>query len=381
MHPGFHRLLKRFGYFACAALLSFCSDPVEPSFDLNYGLIYVDGFASTEPGLSYVVVLETVQEFGVDGLRFRDDATVRFRNVGTGAEVMLTVFEERYLPPDDFTVAPGEEWQMEVVLGSGKRIVSRPERVRDPVDIDALDVRYDPEVAFESIYSRLVPGHELLVDFTDPADEENFYLWQFRSHEQLSICARCEDKTVLREGECTTPYQNILTSPLLQYYTYFCDVPCWQIRYNRDIVLYSDEFSNGRPVVSLPVAQVLLFTKEDILVELQQHSLSREAYRYFLTLKDLTENNAGFNAPLPATLIGNLSNPEDEKEFVPGRFTAAAATIRRIYIERQSIREDPLEPRIIPQQEGPEAPAPQVTTAPCVESFFRTRTIPTAWPD
>ena len=109
MQRSFNRFLKRFGYFASAVLLSFCTDPVEPAFNLEYGLIYVDGFASTEPGLSYVTILETVQEFGVDGLRFRDDATVLFRNVGTGAETVLAPDEDRYIPPADFTVSPGEE--------------------------------------------------------------------------------------------------------------------------------------------------------------------------------------------------------------------------------------------------------------------------------
>ena len=371
------RFLIISGFF----LLTTCTDPVDPEFQLEYGLIYVDGFASTEPGYSYVTVLETGQEFGFDTNIFIDDAQVLFINVGTGEEVRLEPNQERYLPPADFKVQIGETWEMEVILSNGRRIVSEPERVRPNVPIDALEVRYDPEVAFETIFSRRVPGHELRIDFQDPSDEENSYLWQFRSYEPLTICATCVDLTILREGECINPFPNSPNSPLKRYYTYSCEGPCWQIRYNRNIEVFSDEFTDGTSIEALPVSQILLFTKEDILIELLQFSISREAYRYFVTLKDLTENNSGLNAPLPAALLGNLTNPEDQSEFVPGRFTAAAATVQRVFIERASIEEDALEELLISQPEGDEVPPPIVTSIPCKEGYFRTSQTPIGWPD
>jgi hypothetical protein len=131
----------------------------------------------------------------------------------------------------------------------------------------------------------------------------------------------------------------------------------------------------------LPVADSLLFTKRNILVELQQFHLTPEAYRYYKTLKDIIDNNSGFNAPLPAALVGNLFNSSDADECVLGRFTAASTSVRPLFIERIFIEENQLEDLLKTQPEGMEAPAVQVFTAPCQENRFRTSREPEGWID
>lgn len=170
-------------------------------------------------------------------------------------------------------------------------------------------------------------------------------------------------------------------SPIRPYYTYACKEHCWQIRYSDQISIFSDEFSDGATTTSLPVGNIVLYSKRNILLELQQFNLTPEAFRYFKTLKDIIDNNTGFNSPLPAALVGNLFNPSDPDEFVLGRFTAAAISVKPIFIERLFVDESPLEDEYITQGEGSETPPPQVFTAPCEESRFRTSRRPDAWVD
>jgi hypothetical protein len=170
-------------------------------------------------------------------------------------------------------------------------------------------------------------------------------------------------------------------SPLLDYYTYGCEERCWQVRYSDKVNIFSDEFTNGTTISILPVSDILLYTKRNILVELQQFALSEEAYKYYKTLKDLIENNSGFNSPLPAALIGNLYNPGESEDFVLGRFTAAATSVKPIFIERIFIEEEQLESVIYGQAEGLETPPPTVLTAPCEEGRYRTNIQPDGWQD
>src|SRR5690606_14002460 len=128
---------------------------------------------------------------------------------------------------------------------------------------------------------------------------------------------------------------------LLNRYTYTCEEPCWQIRYGNEVNIFSDQFSDGTLVRNLAVGEVVLYTTRNILVELQQFSLSAPAYRYYKTLKDLIDNNSGLNAPLPAALVGNLYNPADSEDIVLGRFTAAATTVTPLFIERIFVEEEP----------------------------------------
>ena len=88
-----------------------------------------------------------------------------------------------------------------------------------------------------------------------------------------------------------------------------------------------------------------------------------------------------FNAPLPAALVGNMFNPNDEEEFVLGRFTASAAVTKSIFINRIFVEGTPLEGILITQAEEDEAPSPIVITAPCEEGRHRTSVRPDDWQD
>lgn len=358
-----------------------CVDPVEPEFAFRLGLVYIDALAGTSPGSSYVKISESVNEFGINKNRFLSGAQVLFLNSDTGNTISLTEQEEVYVPPADFMTSAGEQWELRITMPDGTTYNSLPETVRQAVPITGLSVQYNPELIYNEGLDSRIPGHRISVDFVDPASTNNYYLWRYRSFERLVYCHQCFDRTVFRDGICEVINPGDFDSPLLIYYTYACEERCWQIRYSDEINIFSDTFSNGATVTQLPVSDIPLYTKRNLLVELQQFSLTEDAYRYYKTLKDLIDNNSGFNAPLPAALIGNLYNPEDSQDLVLGRFTAAATSVMPIFIERIYIDEEQLEPVIFGQAEGLETPPPQVLTAPCVESRFRTNEQPAGWQD
>lgn len=359
-----------------------CTEPVDPEFRYTDGLIYIDAFASNAPGSSYVQIYQSGESFDRRKNEFQGGAEVHFVRASDGYTVALQEAEDRYIPPFDFAVAQGEAWNLDVVLSDGRHYVSDAEQAVKPVAMGEVSARYDPELLFVEDYDRKVPGHRLSVSFQDPGGEENYYFWHFTSYEQLVYCQVCYNYSVFRDGACFTPNPNNPGPPLLRYYTYSCEEACWQIRYNEKVEVFSDEFSDGAVVTSLPVGDVLLYQKRNILVRLQQYALNREAYRYFKTLKDLVDNNSGFNAPLPAALLGNLRNPDNPEEYVLGRFTVAAQVSTDLFIDRIRIEEEQLEEIIFGQAEGfADAPAPVTTSAPCEEGPYRTSVKPEGWPE
>ena len=365
---------------APSVLLIGCTDPVNPEFQIAKGLVYIDAFASNAPGSSYVQIYISDQVYGRNTITFQGGAQVRFIRSGGGEVITLQETEDRYVPPTDFVIATDEAWELDVILADGRHYVSESETAVPVVEIGEVKVDYDPELVFVGDYNKRVPGHRISVSYDDPGDQENYYLWQFRSYERLFYCQVCYNYTVLRDGECFDPYPLTVGAPLQPYYTYTCEEACWQIRYNDKIELFADTFSDGAFVADRPVADVLLYQKSDVLVNLQQYTVNREAYRYFKTLKDLVDNNSGFNAPLPAALLGNLYNPEDSDEYVLGRFTVAAQAGANIFIERLSLPEDQLEALTFakPEEYG-SVPDPMETTAPCQDGPYRTSVMPNGW--
>lgn len=378
------KLEKRFRsilFFSLCPLLQACVDPVEPEFDYQLGLPYIDALLATNPGVSYVTIYESAREFGVNLNKVITGAVVSFVNKDTGTSITLQEQDGTYVPGEAFTATAGETWELAVTLPNGQEYRSLSETIPPAVPEQSLEVTHTPALFFSDEFEANVPGHRLLVDFEDPGGTPNYYYWRYRTYERLVHCRECYGGTIFRNNECiiVNPESDLFF--LKNYYTYACEERCWRIRYSDRIDIFSDTFTDGQQVTALPVADIVLFTRRDILVELQQFGISSEAYRYYKTLKDLIDNNSGFNAPLPAALIGNLYSTEDPEKVVLGRFTAASSIITPIFIERRFVEEEPLEPILLTQPEGDEVPPPVVTTAPCVESRFRTSEEPEGWQD
>ncbi len=357
-----------------------CIDPVEPEFEFQENLVFIEGFVATSTGASFVNLNESVLSGSGYLNIFIDGAEVNFINTNTNEIIRLIEEEETYVPPANFIASVGDSWQLEVTLSDGRQYQSLPEIISQPVAISSLSATYNPNLLFKESSNEFVPGHSVSVTFDDPIDKENYYYWRFRSFEKLITCWLCNDG-IFRNGACEDHDPPFGEG---HYHTYACETDCWKIRYNENIKLFTDRFSNGNTINELPIADVLLYSKRDILVEVQQYSLSLSGYNYYKKLKDVVENNSGFNAPPPAALIGNMFNPNDSEEFVLGRFTAASTVTSSIFIDqRTSISERQLEarPPVLMPEDFPEFLGQEIVSrAPCIEGRFRTSVHPNGWP-
>lgn len=369
--------------FICCfvAFFTSCIDPVSPEFEFKEGLVFVESFASTVPKASFATINRSTIEFGVYVVKFVEGAIVSFENVSTGEIVPLVEIRTSYLPPEDFVVQPGEQWKLNIQLPNGEKIESSPEIVLDPVPITNIEVRYDPELVFsDNLGGKFVAGHQVSIDFEDPGAIENYYYWSYRTYENLDFCEKCNNG-IWRDNACTPANIDNFRA---RYFDYACDVDCWRIRFPESITIFDDRFSNGKAINKLPVGDLLLYTKQNMVVEVQQFSLTPAAYDYFKVLKDVVDNNSGLNAPPPAALVGNLSNPDDSEDFVFGRFTAAATSTASIFINRLLIEETPIEssdPVIFEPQIASPYPPPVTVQAPCSENRDRTAVRPLEWVD
>ena len=346
-----------------------CIDPVAPEFDFFDGQIYVEAFAASAPGSSYVIINRSTTEFGFYRNVFEAGAEVSFRNVETDDVVVLEERATDYIAPSDFVVSVGETWELNIRLIDGKQLKSEPEQVVAPVAIANLSVAYNPELKYDDSFKRFVPGHQVRVSFDDPIGLENFYYWRFKSYEKLIICQYCPFGKY-RNGQCASGSEE---------FSYACETDCWRIRYNEKIELFSDKLTNGTTIANLPIADIVLYSNKDILVRIEQLSLSPKAFAYYKTLKNLVDDNSGLNAPPPAALVGNMFSVDNNEEFVLGRFTTSATSTFAVTIDRSSIEERPMEEQ--PPFKFESGLGVVVVTAPCHEGRFRTGLRPEGWED
>lgn len=370
-------LFKSIIYFSFIYSIFSCIDPVAPEFDYQPDLIVIDAMASTIPGTTYVNVKKTIFEYGRYSSRFVSGCNVKLINTDTQEEVYFVEAESNYFVSRDFNLTPGSRWEMEVLLPNGKRYRSESELVPNEVPVDKIHERFTDELIYDEALGKYVAGHEVSIDFQEPKSEENFYYFQYRGFEKELYCKRC-DYGIYRSGECVSQINNPLAK---DYYTYLCDQSCWKINYNEEISLFDDEFTNGKEIKNLQVGKVPFYSNSDILVEILQLNITRKAFKYFKTIKDIVDNNSGFNAPLPSALIGNFYNVNDSEDPVLGRFTAAAGKSKSILIKRGGINAIFEAEYQYPQPEllGDPLPNPITYSAPCIEGRYRTAIKPLEW--
>lgn len=351
-----------------------CIESVDPEFDLQADIIFVDAYALTEPGTSSVTISKSTFENQITYKVVNvPNASVKIENTNTG-EVVIFVEDQSgvYGCPTNFAVAVGEEWKLYIELEDGKKIESNPQTVTSSVPLDNVQAEYSPEVEFNAANGKFIPGHRLTIDWQDPAGEENFYLWKYRTFEPLFVCKTCE-RGIFRNGECVPT--GLSYGP--PYYSYTCLPDCWQINLGKNLPIFHDRLEDGAMITNREIAIIPFNRRPDILVEIQQFTLDKSAYEYFKVINSLVNESGGLNAPPPAPLLGNLFNPDDSSDLLLGQFTAAGVSTKRVFIDRSQIIEPPLTTDdLVILETCVSCP----TSAPCVESFSRTPIKPEGWP-
>ena len=319
---------------------------------------------------------------------------VSFINKNQNKIISLNEIEGVYLPDNNFKINPGEKWELNVVLPNGENYNSIPEIAPSIVNVNSVNAIFNDKVTSVISLSgveRDISGHKIFVDFDDTIDEENYYLHRFKVYEKTVTCKTCTDG-VYRNGECLVldfpPYQRFQRAYYLanRDFTYGCEVPCWNINYNDETKIFSDEFTNGLNVKLYEIGNVPLISDNPFFVTVQQFNITQSAFNYYKTLKDVSENTSSLNAPLPTALIGNLFNPNNIEEFVLGRFTVASESNSSLFQNRKDLRDKVTNnasaygiKKIDPEIYGMPLPEPLTYFAPCEETRFRTAIEPQGW--
>ena len=312
-------------------LLPGCTDEIPPTFQFQEGFLLVDGRMVDEPGRSVVTVSRNVVAFG--NFRFTPvlNAVVESES-GTGEIVTWQTTDDtgRYRPPGDWKAEAGGTYFLRVVFPTGEVVTSVPETLPRRVPFSNARVTFDQEAYFSNALDRFVPAFELLVDVSDPGGERNYYQYQTTTFQTIDICASCSG-SLYRNGGCT------VSAPGVERYDYPCDaVDCWARAASPSTALLSDEFSNGSLTEGFLASSTAYSRPGLLLLVLDQYNITRAAFDFSTLTRDLATGGGGLNAPLPAALVGNLTDQSDLQTPVLGFVGVAAVSTERVMIRRDT---------------------------------------------
>lgn len=362
------RIYKLHWALLIAGILSACVDPLNLTLGGTVDVIVVDGSINNLPEAQQIRLNRSKA----------DPFTGRFGTLPiTKAQVEVVVdstqviachetVEGTYQLPNDFRGQVGHAYQLRFTLPDGTRYASNQQVMPAVPPIGRVTARFNPNSLSPPLSGNYTAGHDLFVDFADPAQTRNYYRWDWKLWQKQAWCKTCVQGaysvyTVIAElnqnfqfppgnyyvyrSSNTTLLENCyqeLTPPPPSYrnpipdyrYDYTCRNQCWEITYSYNINLFSDQYSNGGLITGQQVAQVPFYVRDPGLIELRQSSLTAEAYSYWSLFRQQTQNTGGLADTPPSALVGNVRNEADQAEAVVGFFTASAVATTRYWLDR-----------------------------------------------
>jgi hypothetical protein len=362
----FMRLLKKhylhmkrlLGLLMPVLLLTTCVERIGVDLPDASEKLVVDGLISTMPGPYTVKLTQTAQyTTGSDGTNYLvGGARVRISDDAGNSEELIESSQGIYKTrTGGLQGQAGRSYTLFIETPAGKKYQSRPELLK-------------PTPAIENIYYEFVeatPGKEegfyVYIDVRDPAATEDYYRWNWVHYERIQYCF----------NEVVPP----ATTPTVLN----CCTNCWDIRRcNGCVNVASDRLVNGAMLSRQLLAIVPYTARSRYFLYYEQHSLTRDAFKFWKALEEQSKNVGGIFDKPPATVRGNMYNPDDAEEVVLGYFGASDIKPGAIQVDRSGIIKNPSGPPPIvpPISNGPPPPC-----YPCQESTIRTQNTPPLWRD
>lgn len=317
------KFLNKYIFFVLVGLMG-CVDPYEVSLEEGPQLLTIEGMITSGPG-PHTIKLTRSATYGsvFEGLiRPVVGATVIVRDDSGLVTFLQENLEDRgnYLTSSDFSGEVGKTYTLQIQLNDGKVYTSLPEKLNpvpelQDINYQVVRIPVQGEINDES-------GVQLIAEFTDPSDENNFYYWK-KGESVYILETRPDLYTELPPSRAPAPKD--------------CCAVCFKTEQssNASIFIAQDDNFNGlntRLAAAFILDDALRFVNT-FRVDLKQMSISQEAYRFLRLVKQQSELSGSVFDPPPANIRGNMISLDDPDEVVLGFFMAAGESTKRIYIK------------------------------------------------
>ncbi len=282
--------------------------------------LVVEGWITTDPppysiNLSYSGKFASAYQTNVDSQQFIYDAKVTIKNDLGDSTTCVQSVNGTYLSSDpNFIGTIGRTYTLKVYLSNGMVYQSKPEKIVPVPPIDSVSLFYDSTYIAEVRPAQIIVS----VNSHDPPDTANYYRWTASAYVTRKSWG---EPCGLGDPPCYNPYVCVCSA--------FCD----QLVVGGQINIFSDQFSDGHEIIGQPVFYSPIYWYGYHYVQINQYSLSQEAYQFWEQFLNQTNRTGSILDPLPASLIGNIYNIADSNNIALGLFSASAVYTKKIIIK------------------------------------------------
>ena len=301
-----------------------CIDPVDTDLNTQRKHLVVEGYFTNEASLNYVR-LSYSQPHSSPYNEFEEKAVVTVTGI-EGEWHLFSYDKAGYYYPiggGEAIGIPGHTYTLNITVGD-QLYQSEPVIMKEPIAIDSVHFEISEQTfAFSGEREKqLLPGYNVLVDYTDPAEDKNFLRWSFATQYEVRT----------QPWDYISPFTG-LPAPK------DCCVQCFLEEKLERLKVVDDRLTNGKKVLH---QNVLFMPFEKYLgvknkLTLYQHSITKDAYNFFRILEQQKVATGTVFDPPPAEVKGNINSINNANEQVIGFFDVSGVSTKQLTILRHDI--------------------------------------------
>jgi len=296
-----------------ALAISGCREPFFPNIDKYENILVIDGLITDQAGPHMV---RLTRSYSFDENRPAPEEGAVITIVDEDQEVYAFNEDQpgSYLSSPTLVGEIGKRYKLVVLTADNQNYESEWVRLTGVPAIDSVTYTFEERPTADPDQSHY--GLQVSINTHDETNETRYYrwewieTWEFMTPIKSSFYpdeARCWKTT--RSSLISIGTSEHLTSDVMDDHSlYFISAETNKLRIKYSTMIY-------------------------------QYSMSREAYSYWKSLQDITQNTGSLFDPTPAMVIGNIYNVIDPEKPVLGIFQASAVKQERIFIDRSEIPE------------------------------------------
>lgn len=385
-------LLRRIIHALFILAVSACVNPVDIQIPIDSSLeVVIEGSITDQPG-PYTVSLH--QSLSLDNSRYLGRPVparkvTLFDDNGHRVELIEKDAGMFQTHPDGVRGTIGRSYWIEVELTDGRVVESAPDQMNPVGDIDTIYYEFETHQPDDGLTQY---GYRIFINAHDQ-DDNKFLRWKFTgtyvvtTEPQYHVIKNCVYDPLpcsgygLVNGELKKGYA---WNPQTQTYEYVIGLECtccrcWVTQPENKPTVSNKQISKDGKFTKVEVGYVPVnfYTfQEKYRVQVQQMSLSREAFNFWKLVEAQKLAAGSLFQPIIGQIQGNLTCRNCEDKF-KGLFYAAAVRTKQIYLDKNTHRVviDLPQDCALPPREGPAGES-------CLRKFlYSTTERPDDWVD
>lgn len=217
-----------------------------------------------------------------------------------------------------FRAQEGVNYSLDIITQDGRNYASKPAMLSGTSIINNISAirTFQPIDGIDS------EGIAILVDSKNTTSNNSYYRYTYEETYEIRSLYDIRDKLVIKDSVLAIVPKDKQ------------DHICYTTKFSQDIILANTNMLADNNVKKLPVRFInknnrALAFRYSIL--LRQLSLSREAYEFYETLKELSGSESLFSQNQPGFINGNVFSVDNANEKVIGYFSVSAVDSKRFF--------------------------------------------------